>query len=433
MPSLPFLSSRHALGATLVLALVVRLGAVAAVGDRALAFEFATITENLLAGHGYDFYTVEADGRVSEAVPPGEVTLPSAYMPPAYPLFLWALTSLVGTAPAGVVVIEVVQAFLGVLGCWLIVAIGREWFDERTGLVAALGFALYPVLAFVPSQISAAALYVVLFLLFLWLLARAARTGRLGDAALAGLVGGLNVLARAEFALVLPLALAWLIVARTPGAWRSAGVFAVCAVAVLVPWTVRNAVVVEKATPLTTSGGWNLWVGHMPGAVGTHVSYAVPVPTPVPEVERAIEAVPVSDRYEADVDAVYGRAAREQIAADPLRSIRLGARKLWLFWGHFGGDDVAYPGAASPLFWGSWWLLVPPFLVGLWRSMRETPRRHGFLYAYLAVQSAVAAVFFVLPRYRLAVIPVMLLFAAHATLWVWDRYRSAPLTTVSAP
>ena len=421
------LKPRPALGAILVLALVVRLWAVAVVGDRTLAYEFATITENLLAGHGYDFYTVEADGSVSEAVPPGESTLPSAYMPPAYPLFLWALTSVVGTEAGGIIVIEVVQALLGALGCWLMAMIGRDLFDEGTGLLAALGFALYPVLAFTPSQISAAALYVVLFLLFLWLLSRAVRTGRLEDATLAGLVGGLNVLARAEFVLVLPLALAWIVVARAPNAWRMAGLAAVCAAAVLAPWTVRNALVVDKATPLTTSGGWNLWVAQMPGAVGTHVAYTVPVPAPVPEVERAVAAVPVTDTYEAEVDAVYGQAAREQITANPLRSVRLGARKLWLFWGHFGGDDIAYPGASSPLFWGPWLLLLPPFVVGLWQSVRSSPRRHAFLYAYLAVQSAVAAVFFVIPRYRLAVIPVMLLFAAYAVTWAWSRTRSTGL------
>lgn len=432
MRSLASLPPLTALAGILLVAFSLRLGGVLAVGDRALEYEFATITHNLLAGHGYDFFTVEADGALTEAAPPGERTLASAYMPPAYPVFLWALTSVVGTGPAGIVAVEVVQVLLGVLGCWLMLAIGRELFDERTGLLAALGFAVYPLLAFTPSQISAAALYVVLFLLFLWLMARAVRTGRLGDVALAGVLFGLNVLARAEFVLFLPLALGWFWAARTPRRWRAVGVLAACAVVVLVPWTVRNAVVLGKATPLTTGGGLNLWVAYAPGSEGTHFTYTVPAPGPFPGLEADLAAIPRTDRYEVEADAVYREHARAEIARDPARVLRLGAKKVWLFWGHFGGEGVAYPGASSPLFWGPWVLLLPPFALGLWRSARSAPRRHAFLYAYLLGQTAVVTAFFVIPRYRLAVIPVMLLFAAAGVAWAWDRFRAPAAPPIPA-
>lgn len=427
MDALPFRPSpRTAFVALLLLAVAVRLAGVALVGDRALEYEFRTITLNLLEGRGYDYYTVAPDGTVLESGDPGPVTLPSAYMPPAYPVWLWGLTSVLGTGPGAVVAIGVMQALLGALACALMLLVGRELFDERTGWLAALGFAVYPVLAFSASQVSAAALYVPLFLLFLWAMARAVRTRALRDLALAGALFGLNVLARGEFIAFLPFVLAWLALDRA-GPWgataRQAALVTLCAAAVLAPWTVRNAAAVGKATPMTTNGGHNLWQAVQPGAVGTHAAYAVPAIPPHPRLEAALATLPRDARYEVRRDSVYRAAAMREIRADPGRAAGLAARKVWLYWGHFGGDRIDYPGAQSPAFWGPWLLLLPPFAAGLWLGARGAWRRRAFLYVYLAGQTAVAAVFFVLPRYRLSVLPVMLLFAAFAAGWAWDRAR----------
>lgn len=407
-------SRRGALGALLVLALAVRLVAVALAGDATLVYEFDTLTRHLLDGHGYAYWSETSSGEMTEAyvAQPSRV-FPSAYMPPAYPVFLWGLTSVVGTERAGIVVVEGVQALLGVASVWLLWLIALRLFDRRVAWLAALAAAVYPVLAFTAAQISAATLTVFLLTLFLWLVLRAAESGRASDAAWAGVALGANVLVRAEFVLFIPVVALWLLVARGRQPVRTAALVVGVGLLVLVPWTVRNAQVLGVATPMTTSGGLNLWQGHNPVASGTHLGYTVTSAPPTPGLADALAAVPRTDVYEVERDAVYRTFALREIAADPLRSLRLAARKAWLLWGHFGGRDIAYPGAESPAFWVPWLLVLPPFVAGLWYAARTPDRRRWLLVGYLGVQTVVAMAFFVLPRYRVFLLPVVVLYAAY--------------------
>ena len=436
MPSLVsfFRSNRRALAAILAIALLGRLAAIGTVGDRALEYEFATLTLNLLDGRGFAFYSETPTGEIVESHVEGPAeAYPSAYMPPAYPFVLWVFTALVGPGSTGVVTVEVFQALLDVLACALLFLIGCRLFDRSVGLLAALGYALFPALVIVPSQISAIGLFVFLLLLFVWLLIRAEESERMVDIGVAGLVFGLTVLARAQFILFLPAVWLWMMGLKGRGALGLLAVFTCCAVLPLVPWTWRNAEALGVATPLTTSGGRNLWEAYGDGAVGTHSSYAYPPYTPPEALTGALDRLPHGPTYEVAVDSVYRAFAVDALREDPGRAVRLSLRKAWLYWIYFGGDAIRYPGARSPAFWLPWLLMLPFFVMGLVVSARRAPRRHAFLYLYLLGQTAIVMAFFVLPRYRIEIIPVALLFAAQGLTWGWTRIRSAPTDATFDP
>lgn len=248
---------RHTLGLILIGALVLRLVAIAAVGDREFEHEFEALTKHLLEGYGFAYYTESTDGNLVEGYIEDPVRVyPSAYMPPAYPFLLWVVTALLGTGPLGVVTVELLQAILGVVSCWLLYLIVRDRFrSETTALLAAAGFAGYPLLAYMPAQISAVNLSTLLLLVSLWALFRAERRNEAGTFVLAGFAFGLTVLARSQFIVFIPAALVWLAWVRAPRLLRHGALFAGCALLVLVPWTLRNAAVLGVATPLATSGG----------------------------------------------------------------------------------------------------------------------------------------------------------------------------------
>ena len=334
-----FAAPRSRLWAVLALALVARVGLVAAMGDRVLEYEFHTLTENLLA---------------------------------------------------------------------------------------AFGFALYPVLALVPAQISAINAYLFAFLASCWLLALTQRDGRWWQYAATGLAFGLTTLVRAQFIVFLPVAAAWLLLMRSRNALAGSALLLTVAAAALVPWTARNADTLGVATPLTTSGGHNLWQAYGPLATGTHSAYRFPRQDMPPGLLAELDAVPRTARLEVARDSVYGAQAQAAVVADPARAVRLAVKKLGLYWVHFGASDIHYPGAASPAFWLPWLVTLPFFTIGLVRSVRERWREHAFFYLYLLGQTAVVVAFFVLPRYRIEILPVVLLFAAEGMRWVWARVRPTP-------
>lgn len=126
---------------------------------------------------------------------------------------------------------------------------------------------------------------------------------------------------------------------------------------------------------------------------------------------------------------MYRAFALDELRADPQRVVYLALRKFWLYWGHFGGADIRYPGASSPVFWLPWLMTLPFFLLGLWMTIRRDPARFGFLYLYLLGQTAIVVTFFVLPRYRIEVLPILLMFAAEGVHRLWVRWQQPRVAT----
>ena len=102
----------------------------------------------------------------------------------------------------------------------------------------------------------------------LLVLTRDGRSPSLRRAALAGLLLGFAILVRSS-ALLLPLLLPLWLLWRRPRreSWRAALVLGVTSCVVLVPWLVRNEVVMHTSA-LSTNGGYTIWMGANPKATG---------------------------------------------------------------------------------------------------------------------------------------------------------------------
>lgn len=409
--------------ALLLLGLMPRLAAVALVGDRQLAFEWAALVPSILAGQGHSYYHVTPDDSiiVPEFVHAPRAALPSAYMPPAYSYGLAGVGLAAGIGTTGVLLAEVLQALLGAATCLLVYQIALLKFTPRVALIAAVVFAVYPLAVYASSQISTATLAVFLSCALLWCLLRCERDDRARDYTFAGLSLGALMLARAETLLFVPFYLLWLRLVRPHGFYRNALRLVLPAVLVVSPWLVRNWAVFGRPTPLTVSVGINLWEGHNPQASGTRSEYVNPpgvIPLPI---IAAIAALPLTRDYEVKIDSLFARAALAAIREDPWRSVRLALRKFMFYWGYYWGIDLTYPAARSPAYWLPWFLLLPGFAIGLVATRRD-PRRYALLYIHLGLSTLIVMVFFVIPRYNLFVLPIVIPFAVHG----YDLLRRLP-------
>jgi 4-amino-4-deoxy-L-arabinose transferase-like glycosyltransferase len=391
---------------------------VAVAGDRELAFEWAVIVPSILDGRGFSYYHVDdADRIVAEPLENPRAALPSAYMPPAYALFLAGLGLVFGVGRNGVAIAEIAQALLGAATCLLLYRIALLKFDRRVAIGAALVLAVYPLAVYASSQISAVTLYVFLSCLFVWLVFRAEAQQTIRSFGEAGLALGFLILARAEVLLFLPFFVLWVRVA-SPARFRNAAL--VMALTALVPvsgWLARNWSAFGRPVPLTVVSGLALWEGHNPEATGTRSDYTAP-PVEVPaELQAQIEALPPTRDYELRRDDLYMRTARDAIRDNPLRSAALGLRKFVFYWGYYWGINFTYPGAKSPLYWLPWFLVLPWFVVGVWVTRRQ-PSKYSLFYIYFVLATTMAMTFFVIPRYRLFILPLVIPFAVHGAFAV---------------
>jgi 4-amino-4-deoxy-L-arabinose transferase-like glycosyltransferase len=183
-----------------------------------------------------------------------------AWRPPAFPLLLAGLVSVFGDTWAPIkVMLSLFGAGTAMVTCYL----GRRLFDARIGLAAGVITALDPSLVFSsawpePSNVIA------LLLVAGCLAMLRARDGGLKEAAIAGVLMGVTVLAK-TFYLTWPLfATAWLLLqkdALLPRLRKAAVLWAVT-LALVSPWMARNYTIFHSPRITTTDTSLVFWVAN---------------------------------------------------------------------------------------------------------------------------------------------------------------------------
>lgn len=361
------------------------------------------------------------------------------FLGPLYPFFLAGVYGVFGPSLAA---LKAVQVGLGVLSVALVAGLAREVFDRRVALVAAAFAATNLMLIFYGGTVMVVNLQVPLVLALLWAAVRALRRPSALRWLALGLLFAAVVLARQTAALLGPLLLVALGVehGRALGAARVAGLVACFGVGVAVPtlpFTWHNYRASGELIWINSTGGANLFMGNGPWANGAWappriVGYRVDHPlamrrafTEVAERELGRSLGP------SEVSRFWMERTAEAIAQDPGRWLRLELRKLLLF---LNAHEVWNNRSIEVSRDFSWVLRLPlpgfgvvaPLgLLGIALSARRF-RRLFPLHALLAVYLAAALVFFVLSRYRMPSVPVLMIFAGAAVVWLVDTARGGP-------
>jgi 4-amino-4-deoxy-L-arabinose transferase-like glycosyltransferase len=366
------------------------------------------------------------------------------YQDPLYPYFLGVFYSVFGRHLTALLLF---QALLGALNVPLVYGIARRLWNERVALLTAALVALYAPFVFYDGLVLKTFLEVLLLNTSLYALLRASESAP-GEPSLrtwalaAGVALGVGALTRANFLLLVPVVLAWLFVyppwpeggrQRSRQLGITLSLLLGIALAIL-PVTIRNYVVGDEFVLITSQGGQNLYTGNHPA--NEQGVYVAP---------RFVRQEPGSERLDFKLEAERrtGRAMREtevssywfgetlRVAAeDPTRIARLYAKKLGLLLHRYevpDNHDISFSGRYSPVIhWNPVVFAVvgPLAFAGLLLGWRER-RRLALAYAILAVYLLSIAAFFVFARYRLPVLPLLLLFAAGGAVGLWDAWRAA--------
>ena len=137
----------------------------------------------------------------------------------------------------------------------------------RGGTWAGLAYAAYWPAVELPSRTLTENLHTPLLVAGFAVLARAsplaedARRSRIAHVVAGGFLIGLSALARAVSAAFLPLAALWQLRARGGGraGLVQASALLVAGAAAILPWTIRNTVVIGDPVLIETVGIWNVW------------------------------------------------------------------------------------------------------------------------------------------------------------------------------
>jgi 4-amino-4-deoxy-L-arabinose transferase-like glycosyltransferase len=442
-------SGRRALGAgliagILVLAFVLRIEAAHRQPYKPIndAGSYLTIASYVARTGDYSLKTTPGSGA-------GGTRGPSAYFAPGYPYLLglvdWIDGHAVRRGPA-IQPIRDTQAILGTITVALVGLVGFELFGVTAGLIAVALAAVYPVFTEMASVIAAENLLTPLVLASLYavLRARRARTGpaRYGWVAGAGVLTGLTTLTHENGVLIL--------VGLIPAVWtRGVGgklinpkalaapaLLVALTALVILPWTIRNAVVMHTFIPVSDETGITL-VGtyNVASAANTQVPYKWRIFYGIPHEGALIHGE--SHMTEPQLGAKLQSQAIHYIEHHPVSLLQVlyhNTRRLFELEGTFAWKasaaavslttEVARTGVISFYILcllaiaalatrrarsAPWWVWVIPFLLAL----------------------SVVMVNVETPRFREPVDPFLILLAAAglsvAVDWVIARLRRTPV------
>jgi 4-amino-4-deoxy-L-arabinose transferase-like glycosyltransferase len=324
---------------------------------------------------------------------------------------------------------RLVLALIGALSVLLTYLIGRRLASPLAGLVGAGAVAIYPALleyqGMLMGEPLAATLLSGAVLAMLWASSADGDGSSRGDPRARWLVPGLLLgglaLVRPEYLAVACL-LALVVFARDARAdWRHAlapAAILLAGVALAVaPWTIRNAIALNRFVPISTGGGQVLFAGTYlpsdgdPEKVGSEVVARHPAIFDPRDAQRLrleqILAALAAQRYPGlESDKALSRMGREQLWDDlteePLEYAGFVATKIGRIWSH-GPRGVMREPAWEALHWA----LVAFGLLGLVVLARQR-RWEALLLATIFLSiTAISALLVASPRRVLVMLPLL--------------------------
>ncbi|MDE2039225.1 MAG: glycosyltransferase family 39 protein [Elusimicrobia bacterium] len=346
----------------------------------------------------------------------------TAHREPAYPIALGlAFLALGATLKAGLA-LNLLASMLSLL---LIYDLGRRLFDERSALAAAAIAALYPPFIFYAAQLRRETWMVFVTLLGLWALCSAQQAGRARGFALAGLANALGPLSNIvflPFGLLVAPALAWWSHRRQkrPAAALTAAYLA-CFLALCGLWPLRNRIELGRFYLGGSGGGWANLYDYLvvpENLGGTPRQTALLAADPVVKKGDSLDPI-ARDRW-------YFEAGLRFIKRHPARYARLLLWRCLDFWRPWPRPRP-YPLPywllkAIGLFSDAW--IIPLGWLAILCLRAWTPERLWLLGFGTSVSAVYIAVF-TMNRYRLPVMPMLILFAAAALVRAVEALRRA--------
>jgi 4-amino-4-deoxy-L-arabinose transferase-like glycosyltransferase len=358
---------------------------------------------------------------------------PSDWSPGA-PLLYAASFYATGGAREGTA--RIVELLLGMATIVVVYLLGRRISCRPAGLLAALGVAVYP-----PFIHSVGALYSeppamltlpAAVLAFLWASDGLDRGASPARWLAPGLLFGLTAMFRPEYLLVgvafaaLALIRVWRARGWQPGLAATALLLAAM-LAPIIPWAIRNQVVLHRTVPISTGGGKALYVGTFLPADGEYQrvkailakrylhreldphSRALEEVDPTPLFNRVAARYPDLPR-----DSALGKTGKRNFShyfgEDPFAYLAMTARKTWRMWSSGIGEAMeSDPGKVAQtllvllalagfgvLAWRRWWwelaaMATPLVLVtAVGAASLAAPRRNEVLMTLIFPLAAAA-------------------------------------------
>jgi Tfp pilus assembly protein PilF/4-amino-4-deoxy-L-arabinose transferase-like glycosyltransferase len=366
---------------------------------------------------------------------------------PFYPIFLAVIYKIFGY---DLFTTRLAQMLISALSCVLIYYIAVKIFNNRVAIISSLFAAFYGPFIYWAGELLIVTLIIFLDLVMLLILLNALEKPKKLYWLLGGVVLSLSGIARPNVLIIIP----WVIILIF---WTSklketiiakklrfvySLYFLVGVFVVILPVTISNYVTAKDFVLISSQGGINFYMGNNseadgksaqpPARVTTHGeflddAYLSSVALAEEDAGRQLKPSQVSNYW-------YARGV-DFIIDQPGKWLELMGKKFAYFW---TGDEVTnnedtyyfnrFSNVLGLLMWHRiiafpFGIICPLALVGIIIS-RKLWRKLLLLYGYTFLYMVSVILFFVCGRYRLPVIPILLIFAGFTVDYIIRKIKS---------
>jgi len=367
---------------------------------------------------------------------------------PLYPYFLALVYKIFGH---NFYMARVIQFLIGSLGCVLVYLIGKKIFSPPVGKIAGVIASLYGILIYFEGELLLESFSAFLDLLVILALVWAKDKPSYGRWIVCGGLLGISALARPNVLLVGVIFFFWILFyfkskTKTFGFAsltinRKSLLYAVCfalgVILMVSPVTLRNYVKGKDFVLIASQGGLNFYIGNnpqsdgasawLPGARGTWWGMN-------DDAIRIAEESRHKKLKPSEVSRFWYTQGMRFAKEHPFDFMRLTIKKFALFWNGnelANNEDIYFfakrSGILNVLIWKCacifrfiiffpFGIMCPLALLGMVLSYKQLEKTIVLL-LFIFVYMVSVIMFFVCARYRVQVLPILIIFSAYALSW----------------
>ena len=389
----------------ILFSLLIRIPVILMFGDSNLENEWGVLVNNLIINQtlAFDYLDPELD----------KFLLPNVWMPPLYAYYLYFFSFFNLEQQQYIQLILFSQIFLSLLSVVVFYKINKLFFSQQISCFGSLLFSLFPLYLYACGQISSVTLQVFLAILFLYFIFQFIKKRNFLSIFLLSFIGGLSILLRGEFVLILLISFLYLFF-YFKITIKNISLMILIILITISPYLIRNIVVIDTIT-ITKSLGYNLWKGNNPSSL---VEGGVIIDE---NLKKEINNIPKDKFYGINFNKVFLDRATENIINEPIRYLTLFTKKFMSFLFidiHSSRQNYYEPSHYLPVL-----LLAITSLIGIVLSDKKSNKLNYLILIYF-VNIIIFSCFFILPRYKLFLFPFQIIFTNVLIEYISKRYFS---------
>jgi len=379
------------LSALVIFSIIIRIPIILIFGDTSLENEWKILVNNLIN------YKILAFDYLDPAL--NKYLIPNIWMPPLYAYYLYFFSIFNLETQNYINLVLFSQIFLSSISVAVFYKINKIFFSKRVSFYCSLIFSIFPLNLYSCSQISSITLQVFLTIFFFYFILQFTKKKNFSSLVSFSFVSGLIILLRGEFIAILLISLFYLFIFFKVEVKKIILILLINFITIS-PYLVRNVIVFDTFA-LTKSFGFNLWKGNNPSS---KVEGGVFIEK---NLRAEINDIKKDKFYGINFDNIFFERAVKNIEEDPIRYFKLFIKKILSFL--FIDIESSKQNYYKALHYLPVLLIGITSLIGIIISDKKS-KKMNYLILIFFIYVLIFSLFFILPRYKLVILPMQLIF-----------------------